>query len=382
MQDTSYSNLQQATALQPKRRSNRILFSLLVAFVGGFLGGVLTSYGPTFLNVHLTQPVLSADHVSSIDEESRQSEKSVDSTRVFDSAPASGEATALAAKGDARLVIHAHGRSYLLVEDLASANMGIGDIERVRGSDDFITTLRQKVRESKIPATYQDYRDHHFALNDAQGFSCTASTGPLMLLQQIATDFEGVDDEQQGWDEYGGAPMLVAELITIRGTCKDAIWARDVNLPPADIGRITLANKSLRRTARAVFRASKTYNDQQTLFEFQQGTGRWDANAHTTFTSISSAAEDLVLVSVQVGGCGEFEAQEGIVFRVQPDGALDAIALHKGLILQVDAAADIDGDGDLDLMTTGDGFDRSLVRQGDELTVEAHSAVSIQYCRC
>ena len=98
------------------------------------------------------------------------------------------------------------------------------------------------------------YRDREFVLHDVQGYLCTATAGPLELLQQRASDYEPDSSGGLGWDEYATEPLLVAQLTARSGSCKNALWARDASLPPAGIARVSTATGAAKRDVRAAFR--------------------------------------------------------------------------------------------------------------------------------
>lgn len=375
-----HPHLQQQTAVQPKQRSNRIAIALLLTGLGGFMGGMLTSYGPTYLNIHLAEPVLAPHRAATTSPVAPMQQVALPS--IHEPAPVVEASVPAAAEG--RLVIHSHDRAYLVLQTSAPKAWGKSTIRKRVDKDGFLSTLSQDVRVSSVPAELLAYRDREFVLHDAGGYVCTATAGPLKLLQQRASDYEPDATGPQEWDEYANEPLLVSELAATSGRCKDALWARDASLVPAAIGRVSAATGAGKREARAAFRATAEYKTLQAGFVAEGGTGRWDASDRgtSTITSINSAREELVFIGTQAGGCGDFEAQVGMVFRRDARGELERVPSEQGLMLAVDAAADLDGDGDLELITTGDGLDRSLMHQSEGFVEDTRSAISIYFCRC
>ncbi|MCP4448341.1 MAG: hypothetical protein GY811_23825, partial [Myxococcales bacterium] len=98
---------------------------------------------------------------------------------------------------------------------------------------------------------------------------------------------------------------------------------------------------------------------------------------------VSSPEQELVFVQAQVGGCGDFDVQLGTVFERVADGTLQVLQSENTFMAAIEAAADVDGDGDLDLITHGDGYDRTLMLHSEKgLSTGSHSDVGIYYCRC
>ncbi len=351
-----------------------IVASLVVAALGGFVGGMLIEHGPTYLNVHVTQPVLG--------QSSEPSEliSEVEPVAAPVAEPETDNAEILARGAESRIVVHAQDAAYIVLQHSANRDWGTGAI-RSSNRDDFLVTLRQSVSLAALPPEYSAWLKAPVTLFDSRGYACSATVETLELLEQYAG--EGMSLET--WDEYGDGPLLVARLAASKGKCTNAVWGRHAELAAPSIGRITRGTKGERREARKVFRASAAYRTLQAQFLEEGHKGNWDAfwEGRLSISVVRSPEQELVFVQAQVGGCGEFNAQLGTIFERQEDGTLQALASDNTFLAGIAAAADVDGDGDLDIVTQGDLYDRTLnLHNGSGLSVHSQSLVGIYYCRC
>ncbi len=370
---STYRGMSLSQQVQPfqKPAPFGLIASLIVAAMGGFAGGMLMEHGPTYLNVHVTQPILG--------------QQIVDSEVI---APVAEPVLAPTARGaEARVVVHAGDRSFVVLQDKADPAWGHGSIEV--GTVDFMTTRHQTVSDEALSSDLRSWQSAPVILRDDQGYVCSGTIVEFLLLEQLAAD--GLDVEKH-WDEYGTGPLLVGRIDVTQGNCEAATWARHGNLSAPSIGRIDRGTKKLRREARRAFRQAdayraiqKEYESDEYADEHDEHKGTWDRflDGKLTMQFVRSAEQELVFVQAQVGECGTFNAQLGIIFARQDDGSLVALKSDNAFLSSIVAAADVDGDGDLDLLTQGDAYDRSLMLQEKTgLAHETHSEVAIHYCRC
>jgi hypothetical protein len=365
------------------------LTSIVIAALGGFVGGVLIEHGPTYFNVHVTQPVLGDAGTNSEFISAQAPAPAAEEPAPAAEEPAPEEPQTVAEQpepamvamgADARIVVSDGKRTYIVLQGKAPAAWGTGAIS-ASSPDEMLTTLKQATDMSALAAPQTDWLGANVTLYDERGFACSGTVDKLVLLEQFAGD--GLT--RDGWDEYADGPMLAAQVHSDNGSCKDASWGRHGTQPAPSIGRISRGSKAERRDARNAFRRTKAYRRFQKAFLADGQTGNWDAywDNELTIRVIRSAEQELIFVEAQVGGCGEFEAQLGVLFERQDDGALKAMPSENPFLGDIKAAADIDGDGDLDFISQGDGFNRALMRQDEEqLTTQSKIDVGIYYCRC
>ncbi len=359
-----------------------LLTSIVIAALGGFVGGVLIEHGPPYFNIHVTQPVLGdsgtdSEFVSVVPGPyAYQSEPKIPTSEP-EPAP---EPELLAASAEARIAIQDGKNAYLVLQAKAPTTWGTGRI-MASTEDEMLTTLRQATLDSAVPVDQKAWLGATVTLYDVQGFACSGMVTSLELVEQFAGD--GLTNE--GWDEYADGPLLAARITPEKGSCSGATWGRHSELEAPSIGRLSRGTKAERREARRAFRSTKAYRKFQKEFLADGQKGKWDTywDGDLTIRVIRSPEQELVFVEAQVGGCGEFEAQLGTLFERQADGTLKALSSDNPFLGDIESCADIDGDGDLDFITHGDGFNRSLMRRDDNgLTTQSSSEVGIYYCRC
>lgn len=364
-----------------------IILSLIIVGLGGFVGGLLIEHGPTYFNLHVTQPVLGFE--TGISDFASGPTSELVSAPVSELIPDPPTEPALqtvpkvaptAVGAEARIVIHAGKRTYLVLQDGASKDWGTGPIKTT--IDDYLTTLRQSTKATALDPGQRAWHGAKVTLYDAKGHVCNGIVESIDLLEQFAGD----SMTEGGWDEHRkDGPALVARITSTQANCKGATWARHADLPAPSLGRIRKGTRSTRKEARKAFRSSIAYRKIQEQHEDAGLAGKWDAfwKQPLTIRVVQSAGQELVFVQAQVGGCGDFRAQLGTLFVRQTDGTLKAMPSDNNLLADIEAAADIDGDGDLDLITLGDGYDRSLMLQNDsEFSQMVHVHVGLYYCRC
>jgi hypothetical protein len=360
-----------------------LLFAISVAGIGGFVGGSIMSYGPHYVNIHVTEAfdrgemrrASVAEPVGAVVAVAVETPDEV----VAQPAPKAAE-VALPAGAESRLVMQGKNRSYLVLDSSPKVHWGAG-AKRVRGAD-FEFTLTQALDPDFVTPEIALWRDREVTLFSATGYSCTAKVSDFQLLQK---SFEDGDGRESVFREFEpGLFQLVARVEPLRGNCAPAVWARDASLAPPAIARVGRAKKALRRLAESKFRASPDWKALQKRFAKEGGKGKWDSLWDTapTIQSMRGASEELVMISATGGNCGEFEGALSIFYRVEQDGSLSQIASGKLNLEDVAAAADIDADGDLDFIGSRYRSETLLVRQNAQLEKESSSQVLINVCGC
>lgn len=356
-----------------------LLFAVAVAGVGGFMGGLLTSYGPRILNVHVTE----AFHGDPVEQAAVLSE--VEPAATLEPAVIEPEEVLVATEelplgAEARLVMHGKAKSYVVLNPAPESSWGTGP-KRVRG-DDFAFTMTQKVPNDVLGPEILAWQGRQLSLYSTRGYTCTATVGAFALLQNSFEDDDSGDSVTREFIE--GTFQLVAELEPLRGRCKAAVWARDAALPAPSLGHVARPTKSIRRHALRSYRQSPIWKKLQRKFNREGLKGNWDQmfDSNPTILSMRSASEELVLVSANQAGCGEFDGTLSLVFQVQPDGSLRELDSSEVFVAEVTASADIDGDGDLDFVGSGSYSDTLLVKQGPALSIASKTDVLVNVCGC
>jgi hypothetical protein len=361
-------------------RLSALLFAISVAGIGGFVGGSIMSYGPQYVHVHLTEVFHHSDaEPATVAESVAAQSVEVPAAKV---APVVDEpAEQLAPHGaEARIVMQGKNRSYLVLHSAPEEGWGIGP-KRVRG-DDFAFTLTQALAPKFATPEIAAWRDTEVTLFSATGYVCSAKVVDLLLLQK---SLEGGGDGSSVHREFEkGLFQVAARVEPLRGNCSAAVWARVASLPAPAIGRVGRTKKGLRQKARKEFRKTLDWQALQKRFVKDGGAGKWDSLWDTapTVQSLRGASEELVMVSAEGGDCGEFEGGLSVFYRVSEDGSLERIASEDLSLGEVVATADIDSDGDLDLIGSRDRSQTLLVRQKQKLVTESSSDALINVCGC
>lgn len=358
-----------------------LLFAVSVAGIGGFVGGSIMSYGPHYVNVHVTEAFDSGEVAPVAEPVAAAIPVAVEPPNEIVAQPALEAAElALPAGAEARLVMQGKNTSYIVLDSSPKVQWGAG-AKRVRGAD-FEFTLTQDLDPDFTTPEIALWRDREVTLFSTTGYSCSATVSDFQLLQKSFEDGDGSDSVFKEFEP--GLFQLVARVEPIRGNCANAVWARDASLAPPAIGRVGRTKKALRRLAQSEFRGSPDWKALQKRFAKEGGKGKWDSLWDTapTIRSMRGASEELVMVSASGGNCGEFEGQLSIFYRVEEDGSLSQIASGKLNLEDVAAAADIDADGDLDFIGSRYRSDTLLVRQNAQLENESSSQVLINVCGC
>jgi hypothetical protein len=355
------------------------LLAITVVGIGAFCAGFWSDKPVTRLTVHVVKQILPQND-DTIQPDSIQDVQQGEAPQVEGIEASAVPQQPQPAFAEAHLVIQSDKESYLVLDNNTKPDWGQGKAQTTNNDGFMFTTTRAVPMP---PKEFAQYTGRDFVLYDGRGYVCTARVESFHLIRQVAADgIEYAFGEEDPF-AYGGA-SLVAQLKTLRGTCTKALWARDAQLASPSVARVVKAGKKLHRRAFKAFLASDAYKEiQAQLAEDFPDDERWQPTHESFYTTfVKSPEEQLVIITSYSGGCGMLGANIGLVFRRNADGSLVQIDTDESLILDVKAAADIDGDGDLDLITGGEGFDTALLRQNEEFNVETYNAVPIHYCQC
>ncbi len=206
--------------------------------------------------------------------------------------------------------------------------------------------------------------------------ACTAEVADLAVVGRFAPDDFGEADHPvsaaAAWDAADGSYLVAGDLRVLDGDCSGALWAEDAALPQPVAADIGDARPELAGRAIALLRGEDGFLDAT-------------AGTEPTFEvdAVSLAGGETVLVaSVLVEGCAEREPVLTALYALQADGSLHPVGA-PARVVSIDAAADIDGDGHIELLVSGDSLDVSILRRRAGAYVqEAHTLVPIYGCRC
>ena len=235
--------------------------------------------------------------------------------------------------------------------------------------EDVAVTVVSPIDEAFLSDVYRDARGRMYELYNSEGVVCRAQAGHATEIfgrYYYEYDYEKPPKVGAAW-EMVSTPVLTLALVPVRGDCKGAVWARDATYDPPPIGVLSEVAPDVRKQAVAAFRRLKQYNNVQTDYEkFTADVGveaieaegltpkgPWDGSdgEYLTVETVAGPSEQLVLVNANLGGCGDFTASLTAIYR--RDGDQLTLAWVSGEAFgSIEAAADIDGDGHLELWLT------------------------------
>lgn len=206
---------------------------------------------------------------------------------------------------------------------------------------------------------------------------CTAEVTGLVALGRYAPEDFGVGDPPvdaaAAWSTAHGSHLVAADLSPVDGDCAGALWAQPDRL--AEPVRATIAAASAEQTRRAseLLVASS---------EYMEVAGSGDLKVTFEAKIITTETEKLLVASALSEGCADFEPFVTGIYALQADGSLHPVGAHLH-VTSIEAAADFDGDGHVEILFRGDAADLGILRRRTGgYQVEAHAEVPIYGCRC
>ena len=206
---------------------------------------------------------------------------------------------------------------------------------------------------------------------------CTAEVTGFVAVGRFAPDdFEVGDppaDAAAAWKAAEGSHLIAADLRPIDGDCAGALWAQPDGL--AEPVRATIAAASAEQTRLAS-------EQLKTSSQYMEVAGSGELAIEFQATIIATDSEQLLVASALGEGCVGLEPFTTAIYALQADGSLHPVGtgLH---VISIEAAADFDGDGHLEILFRSDDADLAILRRrAGAYQVEAHAAVPIYGCRC
>ncbi len=213
-------------------------------------------------------------------------------------------------------------------------------------------------------------------LLDRDGDACTAAVTGVNVVGRFAPDDFGEADHPvsaaAAWDAADGSYLVAGELEIEDGDCAGARWAVPVASAAPVAAEIEDASAELTAQAIQLVRGEEGFLD---------ATAGTEPTFEVDTVSIAGG-ETVVVATVLVEGCAEAEPVLTALYALQADGSLHALGA-PARVTSIEAAADIDGDGHIELLVRGDTLDLSILRRRAGTYVqEAHTLVPIYGCRC
>jgi hypothetical protein len=221
--------------------------------------------------------------------------------------------------------------------------------------------------------------DEKLRLHAPGGGSCLAQVTSLVGVGRFVPD--GFDDEPRepvdataAWGAAQGSHLIAGELMILDGDCTAALWAQ----PGADPNPVHAAVADADAVERARAIEALQASEEHAAFTADGG----DIEIQYAVRRISAASETLLVASGLSEGCTDLEPIMTAVYALQKDGSLYQVSAGT-TITDLLAAADVDGDGRLEIFFRDDMLDLSILRRrAAGFQLEARAAVPIYGCRC
>jgi hypothetical protein len=200
------------------------------------------------------------------------------------------------------------------------------------------------------------------------------------LLSTIADDSPEFSENIEVFED---SYSVVAKLQGADSECKDALWARDQSLESPELAKLEMLTEGVlsRRVLRA-FRARKMH---KAIQKEHGGDQPWDAIWGTPKVQrISFKGQSYYSVAASVGGCGEFEGRYAALFKRAESGALELVSEHRdgGTLVDILAAADMDGDDELEFVVNSMEVNLAFIDNLSSLALGQRYSVPVFYCTC
>ncbi|MDI1478077.1 hypothetical protein [Polyangium sp. y55x31] len=274
-------------------------------------------------------------------------------------APAPEKAPAMPGDIDPSLFSHVlveNGKTYVVLH----ANP---DVDRwaqgapILVSDDFPVVARREIEPSALPASLLRRTGASVRLYGPKGAVCEGKLGPISLISRVepeynvrqqwkGEDFDGTPippakPEQiadEAWSMAEGGRSLVAELGDVQGDCKDAMFARDRDLPEARPFTVKDAPTTLATRAAAEMRNLAGYTEIDETYQFSgiQTPGvPWEHHngATPTVKVFSGDGATYVWLDADAGEvCSEFRGKLTALWKLEGGAGKDArfVKLYEG----------------------------------------------------
>lgn len=208
----------------------------------------------------------------------------------------------------------------------------------------------------------------------ADGASCTAEITGVVALGRFAPedmgDGEPLVDAAAAWSV--AAHVIAADLAPGEEKCEGAIWAQPERLEEPVRATIAAATAEQARQAGKLLRATSAYSE---------ATDGSDPKLDVQAIALEGG-ETLLVASALLEGCADLQPVVTALYAVQADGSLHEVG-GGFTVSAIEAAADFDGDGRVEILVRGDELDLAILRRrAGEYQVEAHAELPIYGCRC
>lgn len=277
-------------------------------------------------------------------------------------------------------VMGVEGSHFLVLDSAPEVVDGGGRRRLISQGDPVVMAL--ELKPARVPEALQALQGKPLQLYGLRGKVCKARITGFVLLGRITPHFgtrqqweikdrdPRMQDAQvanEAWALTSGQPggrVLAGTLGPVSGDCKGALLARPASATELEVAAAKDADQALRTLALAAFRKLPAHATLQKEFAatVKGAKGPWDtylgATPRVVVMRHKKVNKILVAVTAQAGvGCGEFEAELWGAWQVVEQAGkqvLEPLAAPPAWQLyRPEAALDVDGDGELELLIDG-----------------------------
>ena len=274
----------------------------------------------------------------------------------------------------------------LILAPIAADEWQKNSSPRLVEQNDISFVLQRDIDETKLPPELLALIGNHVTAIDRTGNRCAAKVGAVSAMQITYGDVEPKDEAWgDKWD--WGPPALVAEIEDLQPGCSEDLAGALIGEGDPNVLRTAVLpeHNPLTSTAAARWRTSAGYKRAQARFESESADnkGLWDAGSASTVTLVGSPNDGVVLVSLTVGSCGDFEATVTTGYRLKDSKLGDALAIADDRSIDVNGAADFNSDGLPDIFVyRGAGYVELLESANNSYKVVEGPEILWLHCRC
>lgn len=290
--------------------------------------------------------------------------------------PAEGGST----PGKLSHVVTSEGSRFLVLDHRPGGYKAVGAPRLISAGEPVVTV--KDLKPASVPKAMQAIKDQPLQLYSLKGKACQARVTGLVLLARVTPHFgtrqyweEKKEDRRafndqvarEGWaltEGQTGGQVLAGILSPVEGDCQGAVLARAASAPELELAAAKDAGPELRAMAMAAFRKLPAHAKLQKEFTdtLKDAGGPWDAfegaKPRVVIMRHAGSNKSVVTVSARAGvGCGEFEAELWGAWQLEGEGkaaTLKPLASPPAWqIYSPEAALDVDGDGELELLIDG-----------------------------
>jgi hypothetical protein len=262
-----------------------------------------------------------------------------------------------------------------------------------------VVATKKDVDEKKLPADMLAWKGKKVEMFGPAGVVCEGTIADFSIQSRVTPhfgtiahwtstgDFQGEPKPpaaQVASEAWGmGTLVLVGQVKQEKGDCAKAIWGRAASSEKMLVAEAKKTEPATKNAMLTEIRKSKQYQDLQSTYlkeKEAKDPPRWE-DFTPTITALEfdhPSGTKIVTLSINAGtGCGSFGGTLAQAWTMQKDGKLTAILDPSGEDLSPMSAADVDGDGQLDLL-----FNEAIMHAKPSGKLDARQKLEVPFLDC